>query len=111
MKTLILGAFFVLAITLSVGFSAQACEGHYETRYETVLVSDGHYESRWVGPVRAGYGYIAAHYESSWVPPRYATRQVSVFVSDNKSSNSSSKETSFSVFKDTTLNFGKLFGL
>ena len=75
-RKLVFGSAFLFALMLAAGFSAKASEGHYETRYQTVLVS-GHYENRWVGPVRTVYGVIKAHYESYWVPPRYATRQVS----------------------------------
>lgn len=86
MKSLFLSALFVVAMVLGSGSttSASACEGHFETRYQTVLVYVGHYESRWVYAPLYNCGRLIreGYWVNVYVPPQYATRAVQVWVAD-----------------------------
>lgn len=87
MKGLFLSVMFVVAMVLGCGASstASACEGHYETRLQTVLIYAGHYESRWVSaPLYNRYGQCVrqGYYVNVYVPPQYGTRAVQVWVAD-----------------------------
>ncbi len=74
------------AVLLFVAWTApvSACDGHYEVRYETVLVAPAHSESRFVyAPVfNCGRCLTQGYYVSVAMPPQYATRAVQVFVPD-----------------------------
>lgn len=86
MKSLLLPILFVAAMVLGCGSttSASACDGHYEVRYQTVLVYAGHYESRWVYAPLYSCGRIVreGYYARVYSPPQYATRAVQVWVAD-----------------------------
>ncbi len=79
MKNLLMAA---VAVLLLWSAPALAC-GHYEQRYETVVVVPAHYERAYVAPyylcgqcVRTGY------YQTVYVPPVYGTRAIAVWVED-----------------------------
>ncbi len=84
MKTLFLSLVFSV---LALCSKAVACEGRYETHYQTVLVCCGHYESRYVQP-QYYFGRCTSNggYVSYYVPPRYEQRAFTVYVPGNSNS-------------------------
>lgn len=86
MRSLFLSVLFVVVLLLGCGTAAQAtaCDGHYEVRYQTVLVCCGHYESRWVyAPLYScGRCIREGYWANYYVPPQYGTRAVQVWVAD-----------------------------
>lgn len=50
--------------------SASACDGHFETREQTICICEGHYERFWDGRCWVSY----------YAPPRYESRLVQIWI-------------------------------
>ncbi len=64
----------MLACAMIASRTAMAGDGHFETRYQTVLICGGHYEQVYIGEV----------YVMQYVPPRYERRLVQVWIPERR---------------------------
>ncbi len=67
MKKIVLALAVVLCL---MSAQASACDGHFESRSQTICVCCGHYERYWDG----------CRWVSYYTPPRYETRIIQVWI-------------------------------
>ncbi len=77
----------ILFLATLYGAPATASDGHYEIRYQTVVVCPGRYERVWM-PASYFCGRLVRHpyWAEHYVPPRYTQRPVQVWVPEIRGS-------------------------